>query len=387
MFRGAIPLGRVAGIAVGAHWSVLIAVLLFAQILAIQVLPETAPGIARGWYWVAAVGIALCLMGSLLAHELAHALLARHYGITVERITLWLLGGAAQLEREPPTARADFLIALVGPATSAGLGGVFWAAAAVGDPALPRLLVAGLLWLAVVNIALGVFNLLPGTPLDGGRVLRAAVWKVTGDRARAARVAARGGQVLGTVLVGLGIAEILLLRQLGGLWLALVGWFLTTAAQTELAGERVRTLLGDLPVSAIMTREPVVAPGWWTVRAFLDRTARTARRRVFPVVSFEGAPIGVVNLGELAKLTPDQRMTTTVAAACRMPPSVTIADAGTPVVDVLKTVALRPGRDLLLVREGSALAGVMSAGDLSRTLELAALADAAPTPRAGAGDR
>ncbi|MEU6641838.1 site-2 protease family protein [Saccharomonospora sp. NPDC046836] len=391
MFRSAIPLGRIAGIAVAVHWSVLIAVFLFTQILAVQVLPATVPRLAPGWYWVAATVTSLCLLASLLAHELAHALLARHYGVRVGRVTLWLLGGVAELESEPPTARADLVIAAGGPAASLGIGGVCWGIVALTQHWLPELLLAGLLWLALTNIVLGVFNLLPGAPLDGGRVVRALVWKRGGDRVRANAVAARCGQVLGVALAVLGLAEALLAGRLSGLWLSLIGWFLIVAAQAELSGGRLHQLLDGVPVRAVMTTEPVTAPGWWTVDAFLDHVAASARHRAFPVLSFEGRPLGVVSLADVAKLPADRRLATRVCDISRTPPAVTMAAPDDPLTDVVSKIVLRPGRDLLLVCEQGTLVGIVSAGDLSRALELAALAPSRPSAptrptRSGARD-
>jgi CBS domain-containing protein len=230
-----------------------------------------------------------------------------------------------------------------------------------------------LLWLGLTNLILAVFNLLPGAPLDGGRVVRAAVWKGTGDRRRAVRAAATSGQVLGVVLMLAGLADVLLLGRFSGLWLALVGWFLIAAAGVERRHSELRETIGELAVRAVMTLDPVVAPGWWTVAAFLERIAATTRHRAFPVVSFDGTPLGVVSLADLARLSGDERMVTRLSDACRTPPSVSIVPAGTPVTEVLNRAPLREGRDLLLVTENASLVGVVSADDLDRTVELAAL--------------
>ncbi|WP_199433721.1 site-2 protease family protein [Qaidamihabitans albus] len=373
MFRGTVPLGHLGGVRLGAHWSVAVVVGLIAYLLASSILPAAAPGLASGWYWVAGVLTAACFMASLLAHELSHAVTARHHGVPVAGITLWMLGGAAELEGEPPDPRTDFLIAAAGPASSLLIGGVCWAAAAASSGVFPPIVVGSLLWLGLSNIALAVFNLLPGAPLDGGRLVRAAVWKRTGDRRRAVGAAAKAGQVLGTLLVVAGFTEVLLLAQFTGLWLALIGWFLIGAAAAERAHANVREQLADMPVRAIMSPDPVIAPGWLTVEAFLERIAFSARHRTFPVVSFEGAPIGVLSLSDLARLTPEQQLTTRVSDVCRTPPRVAIVPASTPLTDILTHHPLRPGADLLLVTDNATLAGVVSAQDVTRTVELAML--------------
>ena len=371
MFRSTIPLGRYAGVAIGAHWSVAIVLALISWLLGESVLPGTAPGHAGAWYWLAAILTAVLFMASLLAHELTHALVARHYDMKVKRITLWMLGGAAELEGEPPSPKADLLIAVSGPVASLLIGGASFGLAALTGGWLPVLAATGLAWLGITNLILGVFNLLPGAPLDGGRVLRAVVWKRTGDRDRAVRVAALTGQGLGIALVTLGLVQTFFLGQLTGLWLAFVGWFLVAAAQTEVVGGLARGRLGDLRLRAIMDPEPVPAPGWWTVEAFVTHTAGTARRRVFPVVSFDGHPVAVVSLAELTRLTPQQRLVTRVSDACRAKPR--FAAPEDKLVDVLTRTTLRARADLLLVVEDGRLAGTVSADDVARTLELSAL--------------
>lgn len=372
MFRTTIPLGRFAGIPVGAHWSVVIVLALIADLLATSVLPTATHGHPTFWYWVTGVATALCFLASLLAHELAHAVLARRYGVGVKRITLWMLGGAAELEGEPPSPKADLVIAVAGPLTSLVLGGVFWGTAALTGQWLPVLVALGLAWIGITNVLLAVFNLLPGAPLDGGRVLRAAVWKRTGNRARAHAVAGRTGQVLGFALAIAGLAEMLFSGSFDGLWLALIGWFLIFAAQAELAGGSVRERLGGVRVCDIMDPEPVVAPGWWTVEAFLGQVAVTTRRRAFPVVSFDGQATGVTSLGELTRLPDQARLTSRVADIARKPPAVPTATRDDLVIDVVSKVTLRPGRDLVLVLDHGRLAGVIGPDDLSRALELAA---------------
>jgi Zn-dependent protease len=226
-----IPLGRIAGIRVAASWTLLIVVALLVLGLAGGVFPREYPRLAASWYLVAALAGAVLFLASLLAHELAHALVARRAGVQVESITFWLFGGVARLGGDAGTATAALWIALVGPLTSLALGGVFAAATAglrgAGAPAA----VAGVPgWLAWTNLGLALFNLLPGAPLDGGRVLRALLWMRSGDRDRSAITAARAGRVLGIVLVGLGIFQIFSGLGASGLWVAFIGWFLGGAA-------------------------------------------------------------------------------------------------------------------------------------------------------------
>jgi Zn-dependent protease len=369
-----IPLGRFAGVAVGAHWSVLVTVVLLVQLLAVVMLPRSVGGQAGAAYWATAAGGALLFLVSLLLHELAHAVVARHYGMAVPQITLWLLGGVAQLEGEPPTPRAEGLIAGIGPVISLVLGGVFALGAALGGAAgVPVLVLTMATWLAAVNVLLGAFNLLPGAPLDGGRVLRAALWKRLGDRDRAGVAASAAGQVLGTVLLGLGLLQTLVTGQLTGLWLALVGWFLSGAAAAERSAIGTRSRLHRVLVRDVMDPAPVTAPGWWTVDAFLDRVAVTARRQVFPVLDFDGRPVGVVSLAELARVRADARPATRVVDAGRPLDRVTVTGPTDGLDELVDRALPRAGQDVVLVVAEGRLAGVVDAADVARAMELGAL--------------
>lgn len=373
MFRTAIPLGRWAGVVVRAHWSVLVVLLLITDLLASAVLPQAAPGANTTWYWITGGLTAAGFLASLLLHELSHAVVARHHGVEVRRITLWMLGGAAELEGDPPTPKADLRIAVAGPLASLLIGGTALGGAILAAGALPALPVGGLAWLGVSNLLLAVFNLLPGAPLDGGRILRAVIWWRRGDRARAGAIADRSGQVLGAALAMAGFVQLLFLGQFMGLWLVLLGWFLIFAAQAEFTAGPLRERLGTLRVGDIMNASPVVAPGWWTVDAFAEYAARTGRDRVFPVLSFDGVPLGIVSLGDLVKVPADARRATRVIDVARKDREVTVVGVDTEVTALMDRGFPRAGRDLVLVTRAGGLAGVVGADDLARAFELTAL--------------
>ena len=208
------------------------------------------------------VAAAAIFFVSLLAYQLAHALVAHKAGVEVKGLTLWLFGGVASLGGESPTPRADFRIAAAGPATSLGLAAGF--AAVAGGLQLigvAHIVVVAASWLSGINLMLGVFNLVPGAPLDGGRILRAFLWRRHGDRVRAAVTAARAGTVVGYGLIGLGLVEFLAGASVGGLWLVFIGWFILAAARAEEADTLTRDALGGLRVTDVMSPRPVVAPG------------------------------------------------------------------------------------------------------------------------------
>lgn len=253
-----LRLGRVAGIPIGVHWSVLIIMALLAQSLALAVLPAIEPGHSALLYWTVALVATALFAASLLAHELAHALVAQQNGIRVERVTLWLLGGVAELGGRPRTPGADLRVAVVGPLTSLAASMVFFAAAAGGAGWLPNVLVAALAWLAGINLLLVVFNLLPAAPLDGGRVLRALLWRRWRDRIRADIVSARAGCGFGGALLALGLFQVLVSGGLAGIWLIVLGWFLIGAATAERQAAELAAQLDNLPVRAAMNPHPVV---------------------------------------------------------------------------------------------------------------------------------
>jgi Zn-dependent protease len=296
--KQSVRLGRVDGITIGAHWSVGVILVIIAQVLAVSVLPAAHPHERTALYWTVALIAAMLFLASLLAHELAHALVARHSGVKVRSVTLWMLGGVTEFDGEPSTAAADFRIALAGPAASLAVGGIcYGAAAAVHFAGGPAIVVAAAMWLAVMNGVLGVFNLLPGAPLDGGRVLRAVLWRRYGDRERAERAAGRTGQFLGALVVALGISEAFAYRSadgaLDGLWLMLIGWFLITAAAAETRASAARTTLVGVHVADVMTPDPQLVSGRDSVSEFIDGAARS-RQDAFPVIGSEGELAGVV---------------------------------------------------------------------------------------------
>jgi Zn-dependent protease len=317
-----LRLGRVAGIPVGIHWSVAVIVGLIAGILGAQVLPQMAPGQSTAAYWAVAIPGALLFVAALLAHELAHAFVAKRAGVPVRSITLWALGGVAELGGDPPSARADLQIAVAGPATSLIAAAVFGGLAAGLDAAgAPAIAVGAFIWLTIMNALLAAFNLLPGAPLDGGRILRAALWMHHGDRSRAARTAAGAGRIVGGALIGLGLVEVFAGGGIGGLWLMLVGFFLITAANAEVAAQTAADALGGLLVRDVMTPEPAIGAGWISVGDFIDRVALHTAQSVFPVVGPDGALIGIVGLDRLSRLPAAARPVTRLEeVAVAVPP-------------------------------------------------------------------
>lgn len=359
-----VRLGRVAGIPVGVHWSVLVVMGLLAQGLAMTLLPAAMPGLAPWLYWVVAVPTTLLFVASLLAHELAHAVVARHYGVGVERVTLWLLGGVAELSGQPATPQQDLRVAAVGPLTSLAAAIAFFAGAMAAAGWAPPVAVAAVTWLAWINVVLAVFNLLPAAPLDGGRVLRALLWRRWGDQIRAQAVAARAGRGLGGALIALGFLQIVLTGTLSGLWLALLGWFLVAAASAEQQAAWLGASLGGLTVRSAMDPLPAVGRVDQSIHDFVVTVAGASRQPVFPVVDPFGRPVGTVTLAALARVPPR-----TPLGAAMLPVGRTVA-AGVPLAEV---VMLTTGTAPLLVVDHGVLVGTLTAADIARTVDLARL--------------
>ena len=259
-------------------------------------------------------------LASLLAHELAHSLVARRYGVTVKSITLWLLGGISELGGEAPGPAAEAWIAGAGPLTSLLLGGIFIGLAALagtGHPArasIPGVIFTALAYLGVSNVVLAVFNVIPAAPLDGGRLLRAVVWWRTGDKVKAAVSASRAGQVFGWICIVGGLYVFFLTRGWTWLWFSLIGWFLAGSATAEAQQAVLTGRLRGIQVGQIMTPDPVTAPGSMTVSEFIDDYMFRARHQGFPVTGDDGDTVtGLVTLDRIRHVPASQRDRTRLA--------------------------------------------------------------------------
>lgn len=364
--QATFSLGRLAGVRVGVHWSVLVIFVVILLGLAGGRFPDAHPG-RPGWqYWFASAVTAVVFLMSLLAHEISHALVARRNGVSVDDITLWLLGGVARLKSEASTPGAELRIAGVGPLVSLLLGGGFALAAGLLEGTSDGgLAVQALAWLAGINILLAVFNSLPAAPLDGGRLLRAIVWWKTGSPLRATVVATGAGRLLGWVLVGIGLYLVLVGAVFSGIWLVVIGWFVLAMATTEGGQARLRELLGGIPVSEAMTPDPVTVQATTTVGEFLANPRFRFRHSAFPVVDDGNTAVGLVTLKGADSIPETERMSTAVARVM-----VPVDDLPTPGPDepLARIVPqLQSGSShRALVLEGSRLVGVVTSSDISR---------------------
>ncbi|KZS71461.1 zinc metalloprotease [Mycobacterium kansasii] len=375
-----IPLGRIAGFSVKVHWSVLVILWLFTWSLA-TTLPGAVKGYAPVAYWLAGAGGAAVLLASLLAHELAHAIVARRCGVPVENVTLWLFGGVTTLGGEARTPKAAFRIAFAGPATSLALSATFGSlAVALAVIRTPPIVVSVAWWLAGVNLLLGLFNLLPGAPLDGGRLVRAYLWRRHGDIVRAGIGAARAGRVVALVLITLGLAEFVAGGLVGGVWLAFIGWFIFAAAREEETRISTRQLFAGVTVADAMTPQPHTAPGWITVEEFIQRYVLGDRHSAYPVAEQDGSITGLVTLRQLRELPPARRGTTSVRDIAVPLQEVPTAAPRAPLSALLEQMAPAGPRSRALVVDAGAVVGIVTASDIARLVDVYRLAQPQPAP-------
>ena len=354
-------LGRIAGVKVDVNWSVLVIFALIAWGLAAGRFPSAYPGRPRVAYVLAGVAAALAFLLGLLAHEVSHAILARRNGQAVEGITLWLFGGVARLRGEARSPGAELRVAGVGPLVSLVIGVVLGGIGALVRALYqPGLLFGTLMWLSAINVALAVFNVLPAAPLDGGRLLRAALWKARGDRVWAGVVSARAGRVLGLALILLGVVLFVRGRNLSQLWLALIGWFLFAAAGAE---ER-QARLGAVRVGDVMSREPDnVAPDL-SVAEFIDRYPPGHRHATVPLTD-DGWPVGLVTMEQVQQVPLEQRGDTRLRDVACPPGELAFASPDEPLTELLPRLTMCAGGRALVV-EDHHLVGIVTPADVER---------------------
>jgi Zn-dependent protease/CBS domain-containing protein len=391
MSRG-VRIGRIFGIQIAFDYSWIFIVVLLTWSLTVgfgRWHPDWAPVTALATAFVAA----LLFFVSVLLHELAHSLVARRFGIPVESITLFLFGGVSNIEREPPSAKAEFLMAIVGPLTSIVLGVVLLAlgslaihvsADAMVDPTveIARLTPAQslLMWLGPINILVGVFNLIPGFPLDGGRVLRSILWAITRDLHLATRWASAVGQAIGWFLVFLGVAIAFGARVpffgrglVSGLWLAFIGWFLSSAAAMTWRRHLMQEILEGITVSRLMRPEgPAVRPEA-TLSSFVSDWLMRGDERAFPVVDDTGRLMGIAAMADV-RAAPREAWDTTPVSQVMTPADRLVVTMPREDVSQALEKMVRADVGQLPVLDGSRLAGMLLRRDVARWVELHAQA-------------
>jgi Zn-dependent protease/CBS domain-containing protein len=381
--RSGLPLGRIFGIRIQADPSWFLIFFLVLLSLSAGHFPHVAPGESPLTYWFVGLLTTLLFFASILLHELAHALAAQRAGMEVPRITLFLFGGVSELRKEPRSPALEFKIAALGPVASFALAGVAWLVWRLA-PAEPWYLAAVARYLAWINLAVGLFNLLPGYPLDGGRMLRAWLWRRWGSLKRATRAASGAGRAFGLALAILGGLEILLGGLVGGIWLILIGLFLRSMAGRSYRALVLQHLLEDGTVADVMTpAERMIAVGPdLSLRAAADEYFLKHGFRGFPVVE-DGRVLGLITL-EALRARERERWDDVYVRDVMLPVSErTTTQASAPLSEAVEKLAASPAGRLLAMR-GDELAGGITSRDIARFLDVRSLLEEPPT--AGGAD-
>ncbi len=385
LVRG-LRLGRIAGIEIRLDPSVIMIATLVAFNLGAGLLPATRPSWSPLLSWSVAIVAALLLFASILAHELSHALVGRRFGLPTDRITLFIFGGMAELRREPDRPKVELLTAIAGPVTSLVIGVVSTVAGSlIGQAELGKPLTMSnlqelgpvstlLLWLGPINVMLGLFNLVPGFPLDGGRVFRAILWWKTKNLMLATRWASRGGQAVALALVLIGVTMMFGYHVPffgvgfgSGLWLVLIGWFLNSAAVRSYEQLVSHEVLSNVPVSKLMLSRFESVPGSMAASALEDEFLHTDQR-CYPVVE-GGLFEGLVCLDDLRRLPQEEWVRTPVRGIMTPVSRLAVVRPDSPASEALRLLA-EHDVDQLPVIDGQRLIGLVRRRDLMRWLTL-----------------
>ncbi len=365
-----IRLGRLAGIPIGVQPLWLVIVALITVTLGAAYYPDEAPGIAPAAAYSLGLLSALMLFGSILLHELGHALVARRYGVEIEEIDLWLLGGVARMSGYPRHALDELRFAIAGPAVTLAIAALFGAVALALPGSAPQWLTAVVAYQATINAMILVFNLLPAFPLDGGRVARALLWWRRGDISSATETAAMIGRGFGYGMIGLGILAFAG-GGFGGLWIALIGLFVIGAAKAEENGLRVRLALSGRSAGRLMSCPAVTIPASTSVEDAVRSYFLAAKHPAFPVVE-EGRVIGLVDSGAIERVPAQQRASTSVSQIVDRDPGLIVPEDQDVAEMIERPAFLRIGRAAVLTGDGRV--GLLSITDVDRVLKALELA-------------
>jgi len=374
--RAHIKLGRIFGIAIGLHYSWIIIALLVTLSLRSQ-FAAVHPDWSDTATWTTAIITGLLFFVSILLHELSHAAVAKLRGLPVRAITLFALGGVAQIEKDAADAKTEFWMGIMGPIASVLIGVVClllsyllgWNLA--GEPNGP--IAAMFMWLGVINIALAIFNMIPGFPLDGGRVLRAIVWWITGDASRSTRIASVVGQFVAFGFIMIGILRFFAGAGFGGLWLAFIGWFLLDAARASGAQVEIAERLNGVRVGDVMTRQFPVVDANSNLETFVQDHLLPSGHRCFVVLE-QGRPAGIITPHEVKTIARARWPYTTVGDVMRSLESLSTVGPERPVTEALELMGREDVNQVPVVQRGT-LAGIISRGHITRLLQTRAELD------------
>jgi Zn-dependent protease/predicted transcriptional regulator len=368
--KAQIKLGRVFGVDIGLHYSWFIIALLITFSL-VGNFEEKNPAWSQTLKWSVSILTALLFFASIVIHELSHALVARLRGLPVRSITLFALGGIAQIEKEAADAKTEFWMGIIGPITSfvigflclvvsIALGGM---PADMPHPPLPSML----MWLGYINIGLAIFNMIPGFPLDGGRVLRGLIWWITGNAKRATTIAARVGQVIAFAMILLGVMQFFRGAGFNGLWLAFIGWFLLSASRESYAQMVITEGLRGLRVGDVMSRDYPTVDSYLNLQNFVEQHLQRTGRRFF-VVMLNERPTGIITPSEISQVPRNRWPYTTIADVMRPLDATKTVGPNTPITEALELMTVQDLNQLPVVTDGG-LAGLISRANILQLLQ------------------
>ena len=363
MFRHAIPIGRILGISIDLDYSWFLVFGLMTWILAASYYPAEYKNWSVAEYWFIGAITAVMLFVSVLLHELGHSVVAKRYGIAVPRITLFIFGGVSEIATEPTSAGAEFWIAAAGPAVSFALALIFWELRPLLINAGP--LLALVRYLALLNLVLGVFNLVPGFPLDGGRVFRSILWGITKDFKRSSAIATVTGRFFGFFFIFFGVWQAIGGNVLNGLWIAFIGWFLESAAASQGRNQLFKDLLGTHKVAEVMNQDFTRISGNVTLQELVDKNVLAHGRRCFVVANDKG-PVGLITLSTIKEVPRSAWPTTSVVQAMIPMEKIISIQPNAPLWTALEKMG-HDGVNQLPVRNGdgeNGIVGMLSRDDL-----------------------
>ncbi len=374
--RGSFKLGKIAGIEIGIHYSWIFALVLFAWIFAQGTFPAVFPGWSVTTYWLAGVIVAIALFISVLIHEICHSLVAISRGLKVSSIVLFIFGGVSNIETEPQTAWVEFIMAGAGPASSLVLGGIFiglsYLARTPGQAVTP---VEGVIfYLGYINILLGIFNIIPGFPLDGGRVFRSIIWGITKNLRKATVIAGNVGRIFGWAMILYGISNFFGIsiggiqgNFINGIWFIFIGWFLISAADSAMREQTLQQQLAGVHVKDVMDRTPECVSPNAPVESVVHGAFIQRGRRALPICDASGL-LGIVTLADVKRLPQDRWANTPVKEIMTTEPLETVNE-NDDLNNALRSLGQRDLNQIPVMGNGK-LVGLLSRSDIIRYLQM-----------------
>lgn len=368
--RGSYRLFRIFGFEIKLNLTWLLLALLITWTLAAGLFPADYPGLAPATYWWMGVAGAVGILFSIVFHELMHSLVGRRFGVDIRGITLFIFGGVAEMKAEPPRPKVEFLMAVAGPLASLLLAGVFYLLQRLaGAWAWPTAVGGVLHYLSVINMVLAVFNLVPAFPLDGGRMLRAALWQANGNLPRATQIASRIGSGFGIALMVLGGLAFVQGSFVAGMWWVLIGAFVRSAAIGSYRQLLVREALTGKRVRELMTSDPVTVAPDTTVEELLEQYVYRHHYKLLPVVA-GGELQGCVSIADIKRVPRERRADVTVSEIATPCSDTNTVAPDMRAEDLLAAMAGPGAGSRFLVVEGGSLAGIVSLRDLTEYVKL-----------------